>query len=295
MRAEEVTRTVNFRLSELDRESGASVKYSTGKVTLDEDLQATVGNLSIGDTNIPAIGGSLKSFVEGLVRFTRTSEASSYTDVTVVVYDNNGRFVDEWSNSTASDWESLYLIPVSTGYTVELSLTVDRQSAGERYVGATEAANPDGIDDRDQAVITVLKQHAIDSSVYDRPDSESYYVVNKGDNVAKMIKDGDYYNFPYWSSVTTDDDGNYYVYAYDNALTKVTGDLEVKANWVEDEEGVDRFAPAATNDKDTNGDGKVSCDEYYGTTGLVWSDEKNACVVESNGAVVVTIPNTATK
>ena len=76
----------------------------------------------------------------------------------------------------------------------------------------------------------------------------------------------------------------------------VKEDVTVKADWAEDKAGLDRFAPAAAdNNLDTNGDGKVSCDEYYGTTGLEWSDKLNACVVSSTGDAVVTIPNTATK
>ena len=123
------------------------------------------------------------------------------------------------------------------------------------------------------------------------------YVVNKGDDVQSLIKSGEYANFPGWDDEYTyyyDKNGQTdYVLVYSNELSKVTADIEV--DWAEDKAGLDRFAPAATNDKDTNGDGKVSCDEYYGTTGLEWSDKLNACVVSSTGDAVVTIPNTATK
>ena len=41
-------------------------------------------------------------------------------------------------------------------------------------------------------------------------------------------------------------------------------------------------------------DGVVTCDEYYGVTGLKWDDKKNACVTTSGNAVV-TVPDTSAR
>ena len=297
MRAEEREIRVSFEVSSLDRSTGARVdeKYATYSYQSDKDEGAYLGSLSLAGKTINTYDRD--TFLDAVLDFTTNAEAADWTDYTLTVYDNKGRYVTEWKYSSKQFQPTMNDIVVADGYSVEIELLVDGQTAGELY--DSKGANPDKIDDRNQAVITVLFQHDVDSSVYDKPNSSSYYVVNKGEDVAKLIEDGTYYNFPGW----TDSKSYYYdskndvdyIRVYSEPLNKVTADIEVKADWAEDKAGLDRFAPAATNDKDTNGDGKVSCDEYYGTTGLVWSDEKNACVVESNGAVVVTIPNTATK
>ena len=281
MRAEDEY-TVNFTISDLDKETGAYLKAKRtdewgGSKTVDLDTAA------VGGTAIT----SYDELVKAVVGFKKNSEAADYNDVHLYVYDEKGRFVSSYDSLE----DQYSAVQVAAGYTVEIELFVDAESAGHNL-----GAGRDGVDDRNQAVITVELQHDIDSSLYDRPTSSEYYVVNKGENVAKLIEDGTYDNFPAWNDYTYDvESGKDYVRVYDNALTKVTKDITVKADWAEDKAGLDRFAPAATNDKDTNGDGKVSCDEYYGTTGLEWSDKLNACVVSSTGDAVVTIPNTATK
>ncbi len=287
MRAETVTGRVTFQVSELDKEDGVSVK-SRGLVTYDPDTDDTVDFKSIVVANEQSTSG--KEVIDKVVTFKGSSEAKNYTDLKVYVYNEKG-YLSESASVKDDGWAGLDGLKVADGYRVLIEYVVDRQTAGTLYGDTNTAANGDGKDDRLQPVITVVKQ------IWDSEDfsaATESYVVNSGENVAKMIEDGDYANFPGWNAYEYDED-NDYVYVYNNALNNVTKDIEVKATWAVEKDNMDRFAPAATNDKDTNGDGKVSCDEYYGTTGLVWSDEKNTCVVESNGAVVVTIPNTATK
>ena len=149
-------------------------------------------------------------------------------------------------------------------------------------------AGADGKDDRLQKTYAVHVETGIDSDLYS-PAVD--YTVNNTDDLAKLVKDGKYTNLPYLYDVAYDSDDNEYVLVY-----TIDGD-DIYANWEEASSVKARVVTkgSTTNDKDTNGDGKVSCDEYYGTTGLEWSDKLNACVVSSTGDAVVTIPNTATK
>ena len=290
MSAENVEGRVNFRLSELDRQTGARLTFSGVEFTyVDSVGYLKLMNVQVGSTKLENY-----SDLANLVSFKDNADAEEFTTYNYYVYDAKGRYVDQWlgSKDDQSDYEDL---TISNGYTVEIELVVDKYTAGE----LTNYGKGDGNDDRYQAVITVEKQHAVDSSLYDRPTASEYYVVNKGDNVAKMIKDGDYVNFPGWDDYTYDSDTDKeYVRVYNNALTKVTEDVTVKADWAEDKAGLDRFG-AATPEKpentlDKDGDGIVTCDEYYGVTGLKWDDKKNACVTTSGNAVV-TVPDTSAR
>ena len=160
--------------------------------------------------------------------------------------------------------------------------------------------NGSGLDDRTEAAIKVLLPTSYDNSNYSAVNANDIVYVEKGTNVVEAIEDGDVKALPGWYDVDVYDGATdaYYTLVYGVDLSKVNGDMTIYAEWVkQSEQGEipDRFAKSTTNDKDTNGDGKVSCDEYYGTTGLEWSDKLNACVVSSTGDAVVTIPNTATK
>ena len=297
--------TVDLELTSTDRGDGAyylekSFEYEPSATEKDHVLaDFSAGNKGINSASDNYIVNSMSAFVENFIGFRKNTylAKNAWTDAVVTLYDDNGLYVNSWevSRGAADDLTSLYLTEVSDGYTIHVELIVDNQTAGELYTSA--GRNGDDIDDRDQALITVLMARNPYSTDY-RSNSPTY-VVNKGENVQALIEEGTYANFPGYDDADSEwYDRNKdveYIRVYDNALTKVTEDVKIHGDWAENKAGLDRFAPAATNDKDTNGDGKVSCDEYYGTTGLVWSDEKNACVVESNGAVVVTIPNTATK
>ena len=154
-----------------------------------------------------------------------------------------------------------------------------------RTVDSVNAA-PDKTDDRLQTTYSIHVETGIDTDLYNPAVS---YTVDKGDNLAKKVASGDYVNLPGLYAEKYDSDDNEYVLVY-----TIDGD-DIYANWELASKVKDRFTAVSSNDKDTNGDGKVSCDEYYGTTGLEWSDKLNACVVSSTGDAVVTIPNTATK
>ena len=285
MRAEVKNGTFNIRLSQLDRETGARLTATRGEFQYD----TAYGYQDLATTYVD--GENMNEWMdwENLLDFRSGSSASEYTSFVLYVYDANGRFVA--SLDSLKDGANYSSVQIRDGYTIEIALMVDKNT---EYT--TVGTGADGTDDRLQPVITVVKQHDVGSSLYDRPTSADYYVVNEGDDVAALLESGDIWNFTGWDDYTyvasTDKE---YVRVYSEPLNKVTADIEVKADWAEDKAGLDRFAPAATNDKDTNGDGKVSCDEYYGTTGLEWSDKLNACVVSSTGDAVVTIPNTATK
>ena len=271
---------VNIELSETDIADGVKV-----------DTDYKVNTLKIGPSYGPlydytadqwtisqVLGGSNAGDVASwtdLVSFSDDSLADSTAVPTFRLV--SGKTVvagptNDWN--TAKAWKEF---DVANTLTLQISLKVDTRGVDGKTTG-------DGTDDRLQKAYSVHLETGIDSGYY---HLASTYYVNNSDDLVKLVTDGDYVNFPGWDYVEFDAEGNEYYYQYTIDGDDIYGDY-VKAKGP-------KFVTTSTNDKDTNGDGKVSCDEYYGTTGLVWSDEKNACVVESNGAVVVTIPNTATK
>ena len=277
MRAETVTDRVivHFTVSETDAKDGVKVipsyrNWRSNTFTYEEgDYKTEVSDWSIASTVNP-------------------TQPFDFSDAKVAKNDANltAEFSVRVGNTelVKGDWNTVIsktgVFESSNEITVVASFKYDK-------VGA-DMAGPDGKDDRLQKTYAVHVETDIDSDLYSPAVG---YTVNNTDDLAKLVKDGKYTNLPYLYDVDYDSDDNEYVLVY-----TIDGD-DIYANWEEASSVKARVVTkgSTTNDKDTNGDGKVSCDEYYGTTGLVWSDEKNACVVESNGAVVVTIPNTATK
>ena len=277
MRAETVTDRVivHFTVSETDAKDGVKVipsyrNWRSDTFTYEEgDYKTTVSSWSIASKVNP-------------------TQPFDFSDAKVAKNDANltAEFSVRVGNTelVKGDWNKVIsetgVFESSNEITVVASFKYDK-------VGA-DMAGADGKDDRLQKTYAVHVETGIDSDLYSPAVG---YTVNNTDDLAKLVKDGKYTNLPYLYDVAYDSDDNEYVLVY-----TIDGD-DIYANWEEASSVKARVVTkgSTTNDKDTNGDGKVSRDEYYGTTGLVWSDEKNACVVESNGAVVVTIPNTATK
>ena len=161
---------------------------------------------------------------------------------------------------------------------VVISLLVDSKSADNKVNGG------DGVDDRTQKTYAVHLEDAVASGYYSPVE---YYTVNNGDNLVKLVTDGDYKNLPGWGERTRKNGATYY-YEY-----TIDGD-DIYAEWVEADHSsfASKTTPENTLDKD--GDGVVTCDEYYGVTGLKWDDKKNACVTTSGNAVVV-VPDTSAR
>ena len=214
--------------------------------------------------------------------------SGAYLNMTVEVYRVNG--ANKGRTDITGTQEATDLLNgsvLANDYDIELSFEID-------YIGnnhSTEVGYGNGVDDLKDEIVT-LKVEGWDEGKDEATGkySTTEYVVNDSNDDGKELT-----AFIEGLAIYTD----YYVVDEDiyELVFYVKGNT-VTANWeknVDEDSKIVNGTPAADNELDTNGDGKISCDEYYKTTGLVWSDEKNACVVESNGAVVVTIPNTATK
>ena len=286
MRAAEgdYTLRVNVEMSQTDAADGIRVVPSYRTKTLKIGPSTTMNykpeEVSIGTVLKEGDAWNLMDFSKAEVASDDDKRTYGYS---WQIIDGNtlldsGKTSDSWSLTTML--QSTPFSATHTNVTVQISVFVDA-------VGADNAGSDD-VDDRLQTTYGVHVETGIDSNLY---EPVKPYTVNNGDNLAKKVASGDYVNLPGLYNEKYDSDDNEYVLVY-----TIDGD-DIYANWEEASSVKARVVTkgSTTNDKDTNGDGKVSCDEYYGTTGLVWSDEKNACVVESNGAVVVTIPNTATK
>ena len=214
--------------------------------------------------------------------------SGGYLNMTVEVYRVNGASKGRTDVTGTTEGNAVLAgSKVDYDYDIELSFEID-------YIGhdnGTVVGFGNGVDDRKDEIVT-LKVEGWDEGKDEATGkySTTEYVVNDSNDDGKELTAfieglaiyADYY-------VVDEDIYELVFYVKGNTVT---------ANWeknVDEDNKIVNGTPAADNELDTNGDGKISCDEYYKTTGLVWSDEKNACVVESNGAVVVTIPNTATK
>ena len=284
MRAEEgdYTLRVNVEMSQTDAADGIRVVPSYRTKTLKIGPSTTMNykpeEVSIGTVLKEGDAWNLMDFSKAEVASDddKTTYGYSWQIVDGNTLLDSGKTSDSWSLTTML--QSTPFSATHTNVTVQISVFVDA-------VGADNAGSDD-VDDRLQTTYGVHVETGIDSNLY---EPVKPYTVNNGDNLAKKVASGDYVNLPGLYDEKYDSDDNEYVLVY-----TIDGD-DIYANWELASKVKDRFTAVSSNDKDTNGDGKVSCDEYYGTTGLEWSDKLNACVVSSTGDAVVTIPNTATK
>ena len=272
MRAENRDRlTVTISVSELDAEDGITVnKYLRRNTVLEAEI-STLSDL-INDVNEDHSEATLSTIVKIPAKSVAGQAKKTFNDL-------------HWSIRSGvvelegGDWDDVFDYDLSGLGSVEvvLSLTVDNHGP--------DNTKADDVDDRAQKAYSVYLETAPGSDLYKSPET---YWTNPSDDVAKLVNGEKYVGLPglddFYAAAEFD-----YVYQY-----RIDGD-KIYGEWVEETKDFKPFSTSTTNDKDTNGDGKVSCDEYYGTTGLEWSDKLNACVVSSTGDAVVTIPNTATK
>ena len=264
---------VSVVTSERDTKDGITVNATNRKASFNKGvtLGTALASMGIFDSN-----GDFQFSVFTDKNGNLAKQSNVYYTVTTA---DGGLFAYDSIVNYPANGDNDKVLPEG-GITVTISVLVDHQ-----HYGTVTGGGADSVDDRDQVGYNVYLQSSIGSEYYSMPVYT--YWTNAGDDVAKLVTNGDYTGLPGWEVPAYDAEGNEYYYHYE------IKDGAIYGTYVKSEGS--KFAKSTTNDKDTNGDGKVSCDEYYGTTGLVWSDEKNACVVESKGAVVVTIPNTATK
>ena len=262
--------TVTISVSELDAEDGITVnKYLRRNTVLEEEID-TIKELI---TDVNTDHGVLLTQVV-------TIPANSVAGVAGMDSDDLHWSVRAGLVEVAEGtWDEVKNVSLKGmgNVNVVLSLTVDNHGP--------DNTKADGVDDRAQKAYSVYLETAPGSDLYKSPET---YWTNPSDDVAKLVNGEKYVSLPglddFYAAAEFD-----YVYQY-----RIDGD-KIYGEWVEETKDFKPFSTSTTNDKDTNGDGKVSCDEYYGTTGLEWSDKLNACVVSSTGDAVVTIPNTATK
>ena len=258
-------------LSDLDYASGLDVNSGVNGV---RDV-ATDDYLShvLGTENLTNVG----DIIEKLVDTTDFDVSDSVAGTNIRAYSldvkvvgNSGRVY--FDGEITNGYEEVSAA-VKEDVTVTLTLTRDD--------------NNNKIDDRNEVEVYVYQETKIGSNEFEA--NPTTIVLEKGE-AFKDVK-----NFPLLNARTYDKDGVQYRLVFDKSKAG-NSHTTVKGYWVKWTEGMNRFdGSTVDNPKDTDGDGKVSCDEYYGTTGLEWSDKLNACVVSSTGDAVVTIPNTATK
>ena len=208
--------------------------------------------------------------------------------IVYTVYELDGANKLEVTDSRRADVLNGATGDLTSDYLVLVDFKIDYQTAGSVY--ASEFANqyPDGIDDRDQDVVTLKVEGWYDT---DDKASDKYntykYVVDENNTIESVIK-----GLTIYSKVKVVG-ADIYEYVF-----YVKGDT-VTANWeknVDADHKIVNGTPATQpeNPLDKDGDGIVTCDEYYGVTGLKWDDKKNACVTTSGNAVV-TVPDTSAR
>ena len=170
--------------------------------------------------------------------------------------------VDSLQEAIGFDFE------VGTDYDVVIGLTWDYLYADG---SATNCAGSDEVDDRTQQIFEVYLETAPNSGYYKA--QVHTYVLDAGDDFVKLFNAEELNNVPGMNEVAGKE--NEYMYVY-----TVKGD-KIYANWEKVEENSVKDETPAGNTLDKDGDGIVTCDEYYGVTGLKWDDKKNACVTTS--------------
>ena len=266
-----------------------------------DDTKTTVSTVSSNGAGFDVVANTFASSVSGAIAYDGDLDYVDpglygvKTTVEVFVNSTNGtsRVYGEAAYDTVAIGNALNSYALRDGDEVIVLFhpVIDYYSEGDVYNSKSAAVNPDKIDDREQTIVTIEQEtwSDIKGAGTGKYTKAQYVTDGTEDQLVELIMDLPEYDESH--RVGSGKDRKTYRLVY-----SINGD-EVTADWdVRPDKDTDRFGKVTpSNDKDTNGDGKVSCDEYYGTTGLEWSDKLNACVVSSTGDAVVTIPNTATK
>ena len=280
MSAENVKKyTVTVKTSERDSDSGITVNAAYRRFAFTEDeLEAMAdvnGLLWVNGINIVNDDESLK---KGAVLKDNASGQAAAAGVEYVISIPDKGLVAAGS----FDEISTVAIPSTSNITVEICLFVDQR----HYDTMSDVVSADGYDDRDQVSYKVYLQSAIGSDYHEYPVTS--YWVNKTDDFQKLLANGDYSGLEGWNVPAYDAEYNEYYYQYEIKDGAIYGTYE-KADG-----SAFKKATQPENTLDKDGDGIVTCDEYYGVTGLKWDDKKNACVTTSGNAVV-TVPDTSAR
>ena len=162
---------------------------------------------------------------------------------------------------------------------VEFAPKIDCYSVGDLYDAESVAKpNADGTDDRKQEIATIKTETWSDLNDKGTGKYATYNFVYDGKEATlkKLIENLD--EFTESHRVGSGKDRKTYRLVFDINGDKAVGEWDVRPYVDEDRYGaVTPETPENTLDKD--GDGIVTCDEYYGVTGLKWDDKKNACVL----------------
>ena len=278
----EARHTITVTVSERDSDDGITVNKAIRSNTYKESEIASMVNLAnVFKTEGIVANASDTDFPTAAVVLGKNSVVEDVHDTAWTFTIRSGK-----TQYASGSWDKIYdeVLPTDRDIQVEISLFYDQSGADQN---SSIGLSGDGeVDDREQTFYNVYLETSVGSGYYHPAVT---YVTDKGDDLVKLVNDGEYENLPGLES-DTEKNGKYYVYEY-----TVDGD-DIYGNWVEyDEKDENRFAssePENTLDKD--GDGIVTCDEYYGVTGLKWDDKKNACVTTSGNAVV-TVPDTSAR
>ncbi len=177
---------------------------------------------------------------------------------------------------------------------VVLEPMVDSYSVGDAYNAKNVPAGTKGdkVDDRKQTVVTIDVETWSDVKESGSGKFTTSYYVTDGKEATLVDLIEGLKAYDEYHRVGSGKDRKTYRLVYDINGDEVTAEWDVRPDKDEDRFGKVTSTPENPLDKD--GDGVVTCDEYYGVTGLKWDDKKNACVTTSGNAVV-TVPDTSAR
>ena len=250
--------TVRFEMSELDQNDGLRIKARQNVYSYVAKLQeGTYSTWSIED--ITGLNGW--GTVSGIIDYSKGKVIDSAADVTnvsfTVVNTKNESILATVDDNESQGLFTDRILEDGSDVTVIVNLTRDVRSADETL---DQAAPADNVDDRLQKTYGVYLEKSPETGLY---YLAANYTVNAKDDVAKLVNNGDYINLPDFDVPAASD--NDYVYEYYFKDGAIYGTY-VKAEY-------SKFVGEATqpeNTLDKDGDGIVTCDEYYGVTGLKW-------------------------
>ena len=240
---------IHFVMSDTDTKDGLRIvpEYRNKKFTLgyDDDVDTT-GSFKLNHDQL--LGTAITD--DDIIDWSKAKVAKNDDFASVEYSVRNGN-----TEITKGDLTAILSSAPFAGsvrdVTIYVTVTYDK-------VGVDGDNTPDKVDDRTQKAYSVHLETAIDSGLYKVAET---YRVNNNDDLVKLVTNGDYVNLPGWDTPAYDAEGNEYYYQYTIDGDDIYGDY-VKASH-------SSFASKATpeNTLDKDGDGVVTCDEYYGVTG----------------------------